>query len=170
MVKFNSYVKHLGQHQVVEKMMHPNTAQIVVPENARSWIASSYIANGGKTPLIIITLSLKQAENLAHDIRQLWPNIDLELFPSWETLPFERVSPQVQNMGRRNNVLWRLRSGNFPEVIVATARSISQIIADKCFDDPITITINEEINNDTSNATYAAGPVNFDLASYGNCL
>ena len=79
MVKFNSYVKHLGQHQVVEKMMHPNTAQIVVPENARSWIASSYIANGGKTPLIIVTLSLKQAENLAHDIRQLWPNIDLEL-------------------------------------------------------------------------------------------
>ena len=149
MVKFNSYVKHLGQHQVVEKMMHPNTAQIVVPENARSWIASSYIANGGKTPLIIVTLSLKQAENLAHDIRQLWPNIDLELFPSWETLPFERVSPQVQNMGRRNNVLWRLRSGNFPEVIVATARSISQIIADKCFDDPITITINEEISYET---------------------
>ena len=30
------------------------------------------------------------------------------------------------------------------------------------------ITFNDDINIDTSNATYAAGPVNFDLASYGN--
>ncbi len=33
----------------------------------------------------------------------------VELFPAWETLPFERVSPSVETMGRRLRVLWRLR-------------------------------------------------------------
>ncbi len=30
------------------------------------------------------------------------------LFPAWETLPFERVSPAVETMGRRLRTLWRL--------------------------------------------------------------
>ena len=30
--------------------------------------------------------------------------------PAWETLPFERVSPSVETMGRRLEVLWRLRT------------------------------------------------------------
>ena len=34
----------------------------------------------------------------------------IELFPAWETLPFERVSPSLETMGRRLRVMWRLRS------------------------------------------------------------
>ena len=34
---------------------------------------------------------------------------EVELFPAWETLPFERVSPSLETMGRRLRVLWRLR-------------------------------------------------------------
>ena len=30
------------------------------------------------------------------------------LFPAWETLPFERVSPSVETMGRRLRAMWRL--------------------------------------------------------------
>ena len=33
----------------------------------------------------------------------------VELFPAWETLPFERVSPAIETMGRRLRVIWRLR-------------------------------------------------------------
>ena len=36
---------------------------------------------------------------------------EVELFPAWETLPFERVSPGVETMGRRLRVMWRLRDG-----------------------------------------------------------
>ena len=34
---------------------------------------------------------------------------EVVLFPAWETLPFERVSPSVETMGQRLDVLWRLR-------------------------------------------------------------
>ena len=45
------------------------------------------------------------------------------LFPAWETLPFERVSPNVETMGQRLDVLWRLRDPDrMPKVIVAGVR------------------------------------------------
>ena len=34
---------------------------------------------------------------------------EVDLFPAWETLPFERVSPCVETMGRRLRTMWRLR-------------------------------------------------------------
>jgi transcription-repair coupling factor (superfamily II helicase) len=30
------------------------------------------------------------------------------VLPAWETLPFERVSPEVETMGRRLALLWGL--------------------------------------------------------------
>ena len=48
-------------------------------------------------------------------------------FPAWETLPFERVSPSIETMGRRLRTLWRLRTGDptLP-VVVAPARALVQ--------------------------------------------
>ena len=50
------------------------------------------------------------------------------LFPAWETLPFERISPSVETMGRRMDVLWRLRDGQTacPAIIVAGVRALLQ--------------------------------------------
>ena len=36
----------------------------------------------------------------------------VEVFPAWETLPFERVSPDVSTMGRRLRLLWQLGAGS----------------------------------------------------------
>ena len=33
---------------------------------------------------------------------------EVALFPAWETLPFERISPSVETMGQRLELLWRL--------------------------------------------------------------
>ena len=46
---------------------------------------------------------------------------EVELFPAWETLPFERVSPGVETMGRRLRTMWRLRDprARRPAVVVA---------------------------------------------------
>ena len=49
------------------------------------------------------------------------------MFPAWETLPFERVSPSVETMGQRLEVLWRLRDpGPRPAVIVTGVRALLQ--------------------------------------------
>ncbi|HLH27865.1 MAG TPA: hypothetical protein VKW77_03055, partial [Acidimicrobiales bacterium] len=52
----------------------------------------------------------------------------VELFPAWETLPFERVSPDVATMGRRLRLLWRLgtEGATPPEVVVAPVKALLQ--------------------------------------------
>jgi len=58
------------------------------------------------------------------------------LLPAWETLPFERVSPEVATMGQRLAVLWHLTGGGAPDlplpgapsprVVVASVRAVLQ--------------------------------------------
>ena len=55
------------------------------------------------------------------------------MLPAWETLPFERVSPEVETMGRRLAVLWGLTHepdaaavGQAPRIIVAPIRALLQ--------------------------------------------
>ncbi|NND75980.1 MAG: transcription-repair coupling factor, partial [Ilumatobacter sp.] len=48
-------------------------------------------------------------------------------FPGWETLPFERVSPSVETMGQRLDILWRLgNETRTPKIIVAGVRALLQ--------------------------------------------
>ena len=65
---------------------------------------------------------------IAGDLRQYLGDDAVELFPAWETLPFERVSPATETMGRRLRVIWRLRTGgdHLPAVIVAPVRALVQ--------------------------------------------
>ena len=69
-----------------------------------------------------------EAERLAADLREYLGTESVELFPAWETLPFERVSPAVDTMGRRLRVIWRLRVGGdqLPAVVVAPVRALVQ--------------------------------------------
>ena len=60
------------------------------------------------------------AGQLADDLEQFLPAGQVATFPAWETLPFERVSPSVETMGRRLELLWRIRDpATCPAVIVA---------------------------------------------------
>jgi transcription-repair coupling factor (superfamily II helicase) len=47
-------------------------------------------------------------------------------FPAWDTLPLERVSPEVAAMGARAELRWRLESGRPPSVVVASVRALLQ--------------------------------------------
>src|SRR4051812_45948712 len=67
------------------------------------------------------------AAQLGDDLAQFLPDGDVALFPAWETLPFERVSPSVETMGRRLEVLWRLRTADrMPAIVVAGVRALLQ--------------------------------------------
>ncbi|MEY3566264.1 MAG: hypothetical protein RLZ19_278, partial [Actinomycetota bacterium] len=67
------------------------------------------------------------ASQLADDLLALVPPDEVALFPAWETLPFERVSPSVETMGRRLEVLWRLRDeSRVPRIVVASMRALLQ--------------------------------------------
>src|SRR5690606_22717004 len=66
-------------------------------------------------------------EHLTRDLVTLLGEQAVEHFPAWETLPFERMSPTVETMGRRLRTLWRLRHPQFaPAVLVAPVRALVQ--------------------------------------------
>jgi len=147
-VKFDNYLNQLGQHQITTKLMLPKTTQLVVPEVARSWIINSYIKTVKEKPLVIVTRSVEQAEQLENNLTQVNKSIDIELLPPWESFPLEKISPQTHIMGKRNKVFWRLKKQDYPDVIISTARSISQVITDQDIDNVIDISNGHELDYD----------------------
>lgn len=126
--------------------MLPKTTQLVVPEVARSWIVNTHIRITKEKPLVIVTRSLEQAEQLENNLLQVDNTIDVEVLPPWESFPLEKISPQTHIMGKRNKVLWRLKKQDYPDVVISTARSISQVITNQDFDSTIDIHNGHELS------------------------
>jgi transcription-repair coupling factor (superfamily II helicase) len=100
----------------------------VVPEAARAFVVAGLARLGGRRPVLVAVATAADAERIAHDLGQFLGADRVALFPAWETLPFERVSPQADTMGRRLEVMWRLREGGdrLPDVVVAPVRALVQ--------------------------------------------
>ena len=99
---------------------------LAVAENARALIISALSARSPKTTLIVATPTGTGAQQLHDDLVQFLGAQNALLFPAWETLPFERVSPSVETMGRRMEVLWRMRGTDRPRVVVGSVRALLQ--------------------------------------------
>ncbi|HET9058278.1 MAG TPA: transcription-repair coupling factor, partial [Acidimicrobiales bacterium] len=115
---------------------------VAVSEAAQSFVLSAAALNVHRRPLVIATPSGTMAERLAHDIA-IWTGADdVAVFPAWETLPFERVSPAPETMGRRLELMWRLhRNVGAPSVIVAPVRALLQRLGPHVEDiEPVKVT------------------------------
>jgi transcription-repair coupling factor (superfamily II helicase) len=58
--------------------------------------------------LLIVTATGREAEDVAQVLQELLPDESIVVFPSWETLPHERLSPSTDTVGQRTAVLRRL--------------------------------------------------------------
>src|ERR671919_972845 len=103
------------------------SATLAVAESARAIVTAGLAGLTSRSPIVLAVPTSTEAERLAHDLAAYLGDEAVELFPAWETLPFERVSPAVETMGRRTRVLWRLRDPErAPAVIVASVRALVQ--------------------------------------------
>jgi transcription-repair coupling factor (superfamily II helicase) len=102
-------------------------------------------AVAAKRPVLAITATGHEADDLAAALRDLLgPDAAVSL-PSWETLPHERLSPRADTVGRRLEVLHRLNGDNPPRVVVATVRSLIQPMAPGLGKlDPVHLTVGDE--------------------------
>src|SRR5688572_14561244 len=114
---------------------------VAVPEAPRAFFLAGLARLTGRRPLLVGVPTTAEAERLASDLRQYLDPSGIELFPAWETLPFERVSPQTETMGRRLRVMWRMcQTSNLPEVVVAPVRALAQRLGPHVEDvDPIVV-------------------------------
>jgi len=57
---------------------------------------------------LVVVATGREAEDVAAALRSFDPDAEILEFPSWETLPHERLSPSPETVGRRLQILHRL--------------------------------------------------------------
>lgn len=77
-----------------------------------------------RAPVLVVTATGREAEDLTAELRAMIGD-KVAWFPSWETLPHERLSPGVDTVGQRARVLDLLIDARV-RVVVTAARGFSQ--------------------------------------------
>ena len=95
--------------------------------------AAGESAAGGPAPIVVVTATTREAEDLATALGAFLPPDGIAVFPSWETLPHERLSPRSDTVGRRLAVLRRVAHPDLADsaygplsVVVAPVRALLQ--------------------------------------------
>jgi len=134
-VSLGSLPPLLAGDEGITRLAGSPSAVIAVPDAARPFVIAGLVRLSTRRPLIVAVPTTHDAERLAADLASFFDAGEpdrpcVELFPAWETLPFERVSPNVETMGRRLRVLWRLADpSRAPDVVVAPVRALAQRLA-----------------------------------------
>lgn len=96
-------------------------------------LAIAALARDSGRPVLAVTATTREAEDLAAALRSLLSEETVVEYPSWETLPHERLSPRSDTVGRRLAVLRRLAHPRTDDpatgpvsVVVAPVRSVLQ--------------------------------------------
>jgi transcription-repair coupling factor (superfamily II helicase) len=92
-----------------------------------------FVAAAIDGPVLAVTATTREAEDLAAAMESLVPPGEVAVYPAWETLPHERLSPRSDTVGRRLAVLRRLAHPSDSEpglgplrVVVAPVRAVLQ--------------------------------------------
>jgi transcription-repair coupling factor (superfamily II helicase) len=134
-VSLGSLPPLLAGDEGVTRLAGSPSAVIAVPDAARAFVIAGLVHLSTRRPFVVAVPTTADAERLAADLAAYFEPGEpdrppVELFPAWETLPFERVSPNVETMGRRLRVLWRLAdTSRSPAVVVAPVRALAQRLA-----------------------------------------
>lgn len=126
----------------------PADLALVGPASARVLVAAALAQNG---PLLVVAATGREADELTAELRGVFGD-SVALFPSWETLPHERLSPGVETVGARLMLLRRLARpddetlGAPLRVVVTTTRSLLQPMAPDLVEiEPVTLTVGAEM-------------------------
>ena len=114
--------------------------------------AIAAMVSGRGAPVLVITPTGREAEDVAAQIRELLVDAHVEVFPSWETLPHERLSPSLDTVGRRVAVLRRLAHPDASDsqigpidIVVASIRAVAQPIIIGIGDaEPVRLRVNDQ--------------------------
>ena len=105
---------------------------------------------------LAVVATSNEAEQLRDSVAALLGTADeVALWPGWDTHPLERVSPDNQVMATRALLRWRVARGDAPRVIVASARSIAQILSPESIVAPLVARRGSELDRDEFIASLA---------------
>src|SRR5690349_16980075 len=98
---------------------------LTAPASLRPFVTATLAA---ERPVLAVTATSREADDLTEALGCLLDPDQVAVYPSWETLPHERLSPRSDTVGRRLAVLRRLAHPGDDQlrVVVAPVRSVLQ--------------------------------------------
>lgn len=139
--------------------------QVAAPAGLRAALVTEIVdglSTAGTGIVLAVTATGREAEELTGALRAYLPDGAVDEFPSWETLPHERLSPRSDTVGRRLKVMRRLAhpDGSL-QVVVAPIRSVVQPLVKGLGDlAPVRLALGEErpfdgVVHELADAAYA---------------
>ncbi|MGQ0463768.1 MAG: transcription-repair coupling factor [Sporichthyaceae bacterium] len=137
-------------------LAHPGTpADLIGPPGLRPFALAALAKRTGRT-VLAVTATGREAEDLEAALGALLPAGRVAVFPSWETLPHERLSPRADTVGRRLAVLRRLvrpmeeDSAAGPlDVVLCPVRSLVQpMVPSLGALEPVSLRVGDEVELD----------------------
>ena len=147
----------LAAEQAVVDVLGRRDASLAVAESGQAAVLAAIAELSGRRPVVVATPTSADAERLAGDLSAMLDG-GAALFPAWETLPFERVSPGVETMGRRCQAIWQLHDpSRCPPVLVAPVRALLQrLVFDSDDAEPVRVAPGDRVDLDRLVADLAA--------------
>ena len=114
---------------------------LIAPQGAHSAVVAAiteFRKSAKLSPVqLIVVATGREGEDLAAALHDLEPDSEILEFPSWETLPHERLSPSPETVGRRLKVLHRLgdiealgEKITHPVYVIASVRAVLQPVVE----------------------------------------
>jgi transcription-repair coupling factor (superfamily II helicase) len=114
-----------GRSRIPEEILSGGSAS--VPEVSRAYVVAGLAEV--EAPLLVVLPRSRDAEAFQEALRAWMEPGRVALFPAWEVLPGEAMSPTLHVMGARLRVLHDLARGRGPAVVVTSVRALLQKVA-----------------------------------------
>jgi transcription-repair coupling factor (superfamily II helicase) len=98
--------------------------------------------------VVALTATSSEAEHVRDALAAWLGEGEVALWPGWDTHPLERVSPDTQVMALRSLLRWQWREGRAPRVVVASARSLAQLVSPEPLVAPYELRRGDELGRD----------------------
>jgi transcription-repair coupling factor (superfamily II helicase) len=127
--------------------------------SAAGWFLAREVRNHPKS--LIICADRREVEDVLEDLRFFQGNAGVSVFPSWETLPLEPVSPGVEISAQRIQTLYEITHAPSFTVVTSAEALVQKIIPPDYLDQlKVEIHVGSLINRDPFVATLLDGGFN----------
>ncbi len=141
---------------IAEALQEGGAGTLVVPPAATAPTIAALASGvvGRPRPVLAVTATTREADDMVAALGSMLDPATVADFPSWETLPHERLSPRSDTVGRRIAVLRRLAHPDSDDpgagplsVLVAPVRALLQPFAVGLGDiEPVRLQVDDEID------------------------
>ncbi len=132
----DAWLAEQAPRRVLEQVGRAQLVDVSGSDGSRPFLVAALAeASAATGPLVVVTATTREADDLAAALQAFLPLDAVAVFPSWETLPHERLSPRSDTVGRRLAVLRRIAHPDPDDaaygplsVVVAPIRAVLQPI------------------------------------------